>query len=87
MPPVELNWHTSRFSHDVTRISSFFPLLAAVWVLQGQDVGDDTAILRAVTGQVTARLQAEKRDLPRSFYWHVRGLRRAFDKVGGKTIV
>ncbi|CAM9397558.1 unnamed protein product [Ectocarpus sp. 6 AP-2014] len=51
----------------------------------GQDVGDDAAILRAVTGQVTARLRAEKPDLPRSFYWHVRGLRRAFDKVGEKT--
>ncbi|CAM9563764.1 unnamed protein product [Ectocarpus sp. 4 AP-2014] len=47
----------------------------------GQDVGEETAILRAVTGQVTARLQAEKPDLPMSFYWHVRGLRRAFGKA------
>ncbi|CAM9949570.1 unnamed protein product [Ectocarpus sp. 13 AM-2016] len=54
--------------------------------LTAQDsINVDRAILRAVTGQVTARLRAEKPNLPTSFYWHVRGLRRAFDKVGGKT--
>ncbi|CAN0169074.1 unnamed protein product, partial [Ectocarpus sp. 4 AP-2014] len=42
--------------------------------------GEDE-LLRVVTSEVTARLQAEKPDMPKSFYSHVRGLKRSFAKT------
>ncbi|CBJ30857.1 hypothetical protein Esi_0217_0044 [Ectocarpus siliculosus] len=43
-------------------------------------VGGDDELLRVITSEVTERLQAEKPYLTRSFYAHVRGLRRFFAK-------
>ncbi|CAM9593309.1 unnamed protein product [Ectocarpus sp. 13 AM-2016] len=45
----------------------------------------DDDLLRVISSEVTERLRSEKPDIPKSFYWHVRGLRRSFAKVGGKT--
>ncbi|CBJ33795.1 hypothetical protein Esi_0615_0001 [Ectocarpus siliculosus] len=42
---------------------------------------DEDELLRVITSEVTQRLQAEKRNMTKSFYAHVRGLRRSFGKA------
>ncbi|CAM9397852.1 unnamed protein product, partial [Ectocarpus sp. 6 AP-2014] len=42
---------------------------------------DEDELLRVITSEVTQRLQAEKVNMAKSFYAHVRGLRRSFGKA------